>query len=132
MKKILLLSLAAMVVAGSQGAMASAPPRTDPRATPNFPLEEGAGVTTRPDGAFVRPGFRALATEESVTKAGAADTISCNDPSDYAPVTWNFFDRWGSYTIARPAVVTDQVRYCVAVREVGAETVNVKYDVIGE
>ena len=123
MNRTLLFSLAAIAAIASHGALAV-------NAAAGNPLV-GGGVTTDSRGATVRPAFVKPSGSQTLKKAGAVRSTSCADPVGYAPVTWTTFDRWGSFPIVRPADVSGEVRYCVALRLDNSPSFSVKYDVIG-
>jgi hypothetical protein len=119
-KKTALFSLAALAVLANHGAFA-ADPSTATR-----------GITTGPSGAFVSPQFTHAAGVVTIRKAGPASSTSCSSPRGYEVVGFTYHDRAGSFPIGRPANVAGEVRYCVGRQAAGANTFDVKYDVIGE
>jgi hypothetical protein len=123
MQKTILISFAAIAAIVSTAAIARNPVQRQPQT-------EGSGVFTDANRALVRPGFR-IPGSHTLVKAGAASSTSCEDPSGYRLQQWAHFDTWGSFAIPRPANVVGEVRYCVSVRAEGAQSINVKYDVIG-
>jgi hypothetical protein len=124
MQKAAILSLAVVGALISAAAMASNPVIKPGDRT------SGSGILTDPSGARVRPGFE-NPNGHIVVKAGAASTTSCQDPADYSPQRWAFFDVWGSFHIARPADVVGAVRYCVSVQSDNTPSFAVKYDATG-
>jgi hypothetical protein len=124
MQKTAILSFAAVAALASADAIARNPVNSQP------PRSEGSGVVTDATGALVRPGFTTPGGY-IVVKAGTATSTSCHNTTGYSRQGWAAFDRWGSFSIPRPANVVGEVRYCVSVQANGRPSFEVKYDAIG-
>lgn len=118
------LPLVAIALIASQAAMAG-------NTSTNTSIPPGSGVQTDASGAMVRPGFHNPGTD-TVVKAGAAASTFCQDPAGYRRVKFIRYDVWGSFFIKRPADAVGEVRYCVAAQAPGTQSLDVKYDVLGQ